>query len=142
MAPKLGQIVETILYTSDLSKLAAWYKDVLGLEPFIETLPVVVGFSLPNNTILLLFNRDVITQDRELEGGVIPKHGTVTGLGQHIAFACADANELDEWEKHFQEKGVEVTARMRWEKGGRSVYVKDAEGHVIEIMTRGVWAVY
>ncbi|KAL2150122.1 hypothetical protein VTH82DRAFT_7798 [Thermothelomyces myriococcoides] len=141
MPPKLGHIVETILYTSDLGKLSAWYKDVLGLEPFIE-LPAVIGFSLPNDTILLLFDRAMTTQDKVSEAGVIPKHGADTGLGQHIAFSCANASELAEWEKHFQEKGVEIAGRMEWEKGGKSVYVRDCEGHLIEIMTRGVWVVY
>jgi catechol-2,3-dioxygenase len=141
MPPKLGQIVETVLYTSDLGKLSAWYKDVLGLESFIE-LPAVVGFELPNNTLLLIFDRLLTTEDRVVEGGIIPRHGSITGLGQHISFACLNMDELDEWEKHFQSKNVEIVGRMEWEKGGKSIYVKDWEGHVIEIMTRGVWSVY
>ncbi|KAL6853099.1 hypothetical protein ACO1O0_007652 [Amphichorda felina] len=110
MPPKLGQIVETILYTSDVPRLAEWYKDV--------------------------------TEDRAVPGGVIPKHGCPKGLGQHIAFACASHAEVLEWEEHFTAKGVPIVARMEWEKGGKSVYVHDWEGHVIEIMTRGVWEVY
>jgi catechol-2,3-dioxygenase len=104
--------------------------------------PAVVGFSLPNNTILLLFSRSSITTDRTFESGTIPKHGCETGLGQHIAFACNDKEELGEWEKHFREKEVEILGTMEWERGGWSVYVKDWEGHVIEVMTRGVWEVY
>jgi catechol-2,3-dioxygenase len=141
MPPKLGQIVETILYTSDASKLAAWYKSVFSLTPFLDT-PNFVGFSLPNNTILLLFSRSSTTVDKILPNGTIPKHGCETGLGQHIAFACDGAEELQEWEKWFEEKEVEILGRMEWERGGRSVYVKDWEGHVIEVMTRGVWEVY
>ncbi|KAK1749865.1 Glyoxalase/Bleomycin resistance protein/Dihydroxybiphenyl dioxygenase [Echria macrotheca] len=141
MPPKLGQIVETVLYTSDAAKLAAWYKEVLGMESFIE-LPSVIGFSLPNNTILLIFNKSMTTEDRKSERGVIPKHGCETGLGQHIAFACASLDELQEWEEHFNSNNVEIIARMDWERGGKSIYVKDWEGHVIEIMTRGVWTVY
>ena len=49
---------------------------------------------------------------------------------------------MREWEKWFEEKEVEVLGRMQWERGGRSVYVRDWEGHVIEVMTRGVWEVY
>jgi catechol-2,3-dioxygenase len=97
-----------------------------------------VGFSLPNNTTLLIFDRATTTQDKNLPGGTIPKHGSITGLGQHIAFACSGAKELREWEEHFREKEVAVIGRMEWERGGRSLYVKDWEGHVIEIMTRGV----
>jgi catechol-2,3-dioxygenase len=141
MPPKLGQIVETILYTSDAAQLAQWYIEIFAITPFLST-PTVVGFSLPNNTILLLFSRSSTTADKVFPSGTIPKHGCETGLGQHIAFACKDREELGEWEKWFEEKGVEVLGKMEWEKGGRSVYVRDWEGHVIEVMTRGVWDVY
>lgn len=141
MPPKLGQIVETILYTSDAPRLAQWYKDVMGLTPFLES-PGGAGFHLPNDTILLLFDRTKVTEDRAFPGGVIPKHGCPTGLGQHIAFACASHDELAEWEEHFKAKDVPIVGRMDWEKGGKSVYVHDWEGHVIEVMTRGVWEVY
>ncbi|KAH8892385.1 putative glyoxalase family protein [Thozetella sp. PMI_491] len=141
MPPKLGQIVESILYTSDTTKLAEWYKDVMGLKPFIE-LPAVVGFNLPNNTLLLLFDRARVTEDRVVPGGMIPKHGSPIGLGQHIAFACSGPEELKEWTDHFREKNVTILAETTWEKGGKSVYVKDWEGHVIEVMTTGVWEVY
>jgi catechol-2,3-dioxygenase len=141
MPPKLGQIVETVLYTSDATKLSEWYINIFGLTPFLTT-PAIVGFSLPNNTILLIFDRASTTEDKILSTGTIPKHGSLTGLGQHIAFACAGLEELREWEKHFKEKGAEILGTMNWERGGRSVYVKDWEGHVIEVMTRGVWEVY
>jgi catechol-2,3-dioxygenase len=141
MPPKLGQIVETILYTSSAPKLAEWYTSIFALTPFLS-LPNVVGFSLPNNTILLLFSRSSTTADKVSTSGTIPKHGCETGLGQHIAFACNGIEELREWEAHFKEKEVEVLGTMDWELGGRSVYVRDWEGHVIEVMTRGVWEVY
>lgn len=143
MPPKLGQVVETVLYTSDAGKLSQWYKDALGLEPYIEMLPALAGFQLPNNTLLLMFSRDKITEDRPIkDAGMIPRHGCDLGLGQHISFACSGAEELDEWEKHLKGKGIEVISHMKWERGGRSIYFKDWEGHVLEIMTRGVWAVY
>lgn len=140
--PKLGQVVETVLYTSDVAQSAAWYRDKLGLEPFTSG-PAVCGFSLPNSTILLIFDRAQVTHDRAVPGGVIPRHGTETGLGQHIAFACAGGpEEVEVWTRHLEDKGVDIIGRMEWERGGRSVYFKDWEGHVLEIMTRGVWSVY
>ncbi len=141
MPPKLGQIVETILYTSSVPKLASFYATIFNLNPFFST-PTIVGFSLPNNTILLLFDRSSTTEDKILPTGTIPKHGSETSLGQHIAFACNGLEELSEWEEWFKEKGVEILGTMSWERGGRSVYVKDWEGHVVEVMTRGVWEVY
>jgi catechol-2,3-dioxygenase len=141
MPPKLGQIVETILYTSDVSSLAKWYSDIMGITSFFES-PRGVGFSLPNNTILLLFDRNKTTKDITLPNGVIPKHGSERGLGQHIAFACSSHEEFTEWEEHFKANNVPIIGKMSWELGGKSVYVKDWEGHVIEVMTKGVWPVY
>ncbi|KZZ95498.1 hypothetical protein AAL_04729 [Moelleriella libera RCEF 2490] len=75
--------------------------------------------------------------------GVIPKHGTERGLGQRIAFACPGGTaEVLEWEQHFVDNGVEVTGKVDWNRGGKSVYVKDWEGHVVEIMSRDVWPIY
>ena len=141
MPPQLGQIVETILYTKDAGKLAEWYGSVFGLTPFLQT-PSIAGFSLPGNTILLLFDRASTTQDKVSAAGTIPKHGCPEGLGQHISFACDGPEVLAEWESWFKEKDVEIIGKMSWELGGKSVYVKDWEGHVIEVMTRGVWPVY
>ncbi|GAB0136191.1 hypothetical protein EsDP_00004503 [Epichloe bromicola] len=144
MPPKLGQIVETILYTSSVPRLTHWYMNMMRITPFLQS-PRVAGFHLPNDGILLLFDRRQTTVDRTLSGpnsGVIPKHGTERGLGQHIAFACSGPAELSEWEEHFKASNVSVIARTNWELGGKSIYVKDWEGHVIEIMTRGVWPVY
>lgn len=141
MPPKLGQIVETILYTSSVPRLAGWYNDIFSISPFIST-NAFAGFNLPNNTILLLFDRSTTTADKNIPGGVIPKHGCPTGLGQHIAFACNGHDELKQWDEHFKAKNVEILGRMSWERGGGSIYVKDWEGHVIEVMTKGVWPVY
>lgn len=142
MPPKLGQIVESILYTSDVARLSTWYKNIMGIEPFFQA-PRGAGFGLPNNTILLLFDRNKTTEDMVSPRGVIPKHGiTGTGLGQHLAFACSGQEELAEWEEHFKANHVEILGKMDWELGGKSIYVRDWEGHVIEVMTRGVWPVY
>lgn len=141
MPPKLGQIVETILYTSSVPRLAAWYSDVFSITPFVSN-NAIAGFNLPNKTILLLFDRSTTTADKSFDGGLIPKHGCPTGLGQHIAFACDGHDELEQWDEHFQDKNAEILGRVSWERGGKSVYVKDWEGHVVEVMTRGVWPVY
>ncbi|KAM0718902.1 hypothetical protein Q7P37_005974 [Cladosporium fusiforme] len=141
MAPQIGQILETVLYSSNPSELAEWYKRIFSLQPFIEG--PVIGFSLPNNTILLLFDPSKTSKDTSLTGasqGLIPKHGIEgTGRGQHISFACDD---VAEWEAWFEEQGVKVEGRMSWEMGGKSLYVRDSEGHLVEVMTRGVWKVY
>jgi hypothetical protein len=61
MPPKLGQIVETILSTSSVPKLAGWYSSVMAIKPFISARNFA-AFSLPDNSILLLFDRSTTPQ--------------------------------------------------------------------------------
>ena len=138
MPPRLGHIVETILYTSSVPKLSQWYISTLSIIPFTY-FPTFVGFSLPNNSILLLFDRSTTLAIKNPPGGSIPAHGAENTRGQHIAFACKGKEELKEWETHLKTKGVEIEGRMDWERGGKSLYFRDAEGH---LLTRGVWQVY
>jgi hypothetical protein len=37
---------------------------------------------------------------------------------------------------------VKVLSTIGWERGGRSVYFEDLDGHVVEIASRGVWPHY
>lgn len=135
MPPKLGQIVETILYTSSVPKLAQWYSSHLSITPFTYS-PSFAAFSLPNDTILILFDPNTTVSTKNLLGGAIPPHGAESTKGQHIAFGCGGKEELTEWEAHLKCKGIEIEGRAQWERGGESIYFRDGEGHLVEIMTR------
>jgi catechol 2,3-dioxygenase-like lactoylglutathione lyase family enzyme len=141
MPPKLGQVVETVLYTTSVPKLAEWYGTTLDIRPFAYS-PNFAAFSLPNNTILLLFDRRTSIEAKTIPGGSIPAHGAENTQGQHIAFGCDGIEGLDEWEAHLKAQGVELEGRMTWERGGKSIFFRDLEGHLLEIMTKGVWQVY
>lgn len=141
MPPKLGQMVETVLYTASVPKLVEWYASTLLIKPFTYS-PSFAAFSLPNDTILLLFDRSTTLANKDSASGKIPAHGAENTKGQHVAFACRGTEDLIEWETHLKTKGVEIEGRMDWERGGKSIYFRDAEGHLLEIMTRGVWQVY
>jgi catechol 2,3-dioxygenase-like lactoylglutathione lyase family enzyme len=38
--------------------------------------------------------------------------------------------------------GVTIEARNNWERGGRSIYFRDPDGHLLELATPGLWSVY
>jgi catechol 2,3-dioxygenase-like lactoylglutathione lyase family enzyme len=74
-----------------------------------------------------------------LPGGVIPPHG---GSGQlHFAFAIP-AEDLPAWEHRLREAGVEIESRVKWSRGGESLYFRDPDGHLVELATSGIWATY
>jgi catechol 2,3-dioxygenase-like lactoylglutathione lyase family enzyme len=89
--------------------------------------------------VLLLFRRGASSEGVSFPGGFIPPHD---GTGPaHVAFAV-DADSLDEWEQRLAAAGVAIESRVRWARGGRSLYVRDPEGHSVELATPGVWPTY
>ncbi len=134
----IRRVLETALYADDLERLVAFYRDVLGLRVLDEGTRLV-SMDAGEGTVLLLFRRGATTDGVLTPGGRIPPHD---GSGPvHLAFAI-DATELATWEGRFAAHGVAVESRVRWDRGGRSLYVRDPAGHSIELATPGVWAVY
>ena len=122
--------------------------------------PRTVAFSL-GTTTLLLFQLGRTASDQEDSGGVIPGHGPspsvlsqllstqdrsdsgdIPQLKQHFCLAVSDPAYVAKWDAHLQAQGVHITGRMNWERGGKSVYFEDPDGHVGEIGSRGIWAHY
>jgi catechol 2,3-dioxygenase-like lactoylglutathione lyase family enzyme len=89
--------------------------------------------------VLLLFRRGSTLESLHLPGGTIPPHD---GSGPiHMAFAIAAA-ELAAWEKRLGEHNVAIEGRTDWPRGGKSVYFRDPDNHLLELVTPGVWAIY
>ena len=72
-------------------------------------------------------------------GGVISPHDGDGNL--HFAFSIAAA-DLPAWEAWLQSEGVPVENRVTWARGGQSLYFRDPDGHLVELATPGVWAIY
>jgi glyoxylase I family protein len=63
--------------------------------------------------------------------------GTVgTGSTHHLAFAVDSAEEQEAWRDYLRSHGVECTDVL--DRGTfRSIYLRDPDGHIVEIATRG-----
>jgi catechol 2,3-dioxygenase-like lactoylglutathione lyase family enzyme len=136
--PKLSGVIETALYVDDLDRARAFYTDVLGLEPLTSD-SRFLAFDVGGRNVLLLFCRGATLETVHLPGGTIPPHD---GNGPiHAAFAIA-ADELPAWEKRFGEHDVAIEGRTDWPRGGKSIYFRDPDNHLLELVTPGVWAIY
>jgi catechol 2,3-dioxygenase-like lactoylglutathione lyase family enzyme len=136
--PRLTDLKETCLYVDDLARAKAFYGEVLGLALLVEDARFC-AFDVAARHILLLFVRGGSTGGATLPGGFIPPHD---GAGPiHVGFAV-DGQELPEWESHLEAHGVPIVSRVSWPRGGRSVYFRDPDGHVLELLTPGVWSTY
>jgi len=136
--PRLNRIVETALYVDDLDRARIFYEDKLGLPPLLKT-KTLFAYDVGGSNVLLLFLRGASLQTQSSAGGTIPPHDGSGPL--HIAFAI-DADELPTWEARLEELGIAVEGRMQWERGSTSLYLRDPDGHLLELATPGLWRTY
>jgi catechol 2,3-dioxygenase-like lactoylglutathione lyase family enzyme len=136
--PKLSGVIETALYVDDLDRARGFYEVVLGLAPLTSDARFI-AFDVGGRSVLLLFLRGSALKPLDLLGGTIPPHD---GNGPiHVAFAITAA-ELPAWEERLGVHQVAIEGRTDWPRGGRSVYFRDPDGHLLELVTPGVWAIY
>jgi catechol 2,3-dioxygenase-like lactoylglutathione lyase family enzyme len=136
--PKLDGILETAIHTKDMVRSRAFYEDVLGLAPIYSD-DRLTAYAVAGRDVLLVFRKGATGQTVTLPSGTIPGHGGDGAL--HVAFAIAK-DELDRWEVHLASRGVVIEGRNDWERGGRSIYFRDPDGHLLELATPGLWSVY
>lgn len=137
-APKVGPVLETALYVEDISRAVRFYEEVLGLSPMFRD-ERLTAFDCGPGSVLLLFLRGSTNETMRLPGGEIPPH---QGGGRtHIAFAAA-AEDLPAWEARLAKAAVSIEARMRWPRGGASLYFRDPDANLLELATPGLWTNY
>ncbi len=136
--PALDRVLETALYVDDLDKAGRFYEEILRLTTLTSDARLR-AYDVGGKSVLLLFHRGGTLETVHLPGGTIPPHD---GAGPiHLAFAVAEA-ELTAWEDRLAEEGVPIEGRTDWPRGGRSVYFRDPDGHLLELATPGIWRTY
>lgn len=140
LCPAINGVVESILYTDYLEGAIAFYRDVLGLKPMKGDGERFQALDSGSNRVLLLFKRGgTLTPQPVPSGGVIPPHD---GQGpHHIAFAI-NAADYTAWCARLRGHGITIESETKWERGGRSVYFRDPDNHLVELVTPGIWPNY
>ena len=136
--PKLNALLETALYVENLERSAAFYKTIFEFEP-ISTSERLCALNISNRFVLLLFLKGASTAATVASGGIIPPTDGDGNL--HLAFAIA-ASELENWENWLIEKDIEIESKVKWERGGTSIYFRDPDKHLLELATPGLWSIY
>ena len=119
---------------SDLDRTVAFYRDLLGLavvhdgpsDDDPQARHVWFG-TLDNGPGALVS----FMQYPELPDGVVG-----VGSTHHFALVVDSAEEQEAWRDYLREHGVECTEVL--DRGSfKSIYIRDPDGHIVEIATRG-----
>jgi catechol 2,3-dioxygenase-like lactoylglutathione lyase family enzyme len=131
-------VVETALYVDDMERAVVFYRDVLGLR-VLGPGERLTAIDAGEGTLLLLFRRGATLEGFTWAGGRIPPHD---GAGpMHFALGV-DAADLEAWAARLEARGVAIESRVRWSRGGGSLYFRDPDGHSVELVTPGTWETY
>jgi catechol 2,3-dioxygenase-like lactoylglutathione lyase family enzyme len=136
--PKVIRVLETCLHVEDVERSARFYETLFGF-PRMDSNERFCAFDGGEGTVLLLFREGATTEAVRTAGGVIPPHGGSGDL--HLAFAIR-AEDFAGWEKLLGEQGIAIESRVRWDRGGNSLYFRDPDHHLVELATPGIWPSY
>ena len=136
--PPLQGMLEFGLYVKDVSRASAFYHNLFGF-PVLLSKERIAALDVEGKQILLLFKHGASSEPMKMPGGVLPPHD---GEGtSHVAFAIQES-DVEGWERWLREQDVEVESKVEWERGGRSLYFRDLDDNLLELVTPGVWETY
>ena len=81
-----------------------------------------------DRSVLLLFKKGA-TADTKPSGAI------------HVAFGIS-RSELPAWEAWLSQQEITIELRKTWKYGGEALYFRDPDGHLLEVVTPGVWSIY
>ncbi|KPW94348.1 MULTISPECIES: VOC family protein [Pseudomonas syringae group] len=135
---RLNKIIETALYVENLAKARDFYSDTLELDVMFES-PTLVAFNVGGVSTLLLFKCGASLQTQYLSGGEIPPHDAQGRI--HVCFAI-NADQMQPWADRLAQAEVAIEGRTEWPQGGSSIYFRDPDENLVELLTPGCWAIY
>ena len=136
--PLPSAILETCLHVEDLDRSRNFYDELFGY-PVMTSDERFCAFDVADGQVLLLFLRGSDPEGTVLPFGRIPPHGT-SGQG-HLGFRVP-LETLPAWKDRLIERGIPIESILTWPKGGTSIYFRDPDGHLLELLTPGVWPSY
>lgn len=136
MTPKTCRIVETCLYVADVDRAAGWYFRIFGFRIIFAQEDRLRALAVADDQVLLLFKEKATLNPVTTGGGVIPPHD---GSGpMHIAFAM-QTEDAEHWDRHLTSQNVAVESRVHWEDNDKSLYFRDPDNHVVELISGDHW---
>lgn len=131
---RLTGIHHVTLICRDLARTTAFYRDLLGMALVSEESSnddpdarhFVFGDADGTPGTLLTF----------LEYASMPEAVVGIGAAHHVALAVDSDEEQEAWRDYLRGHGVQ-TSEILDRGSSRSIYLRDPDGHILEIATRG-----
>lgn len=135
--PTLLKILETAIYVEDLTVSRSFYVSVMGLTP-LKTSNRLCALDVNGQSVLLLFVKGGTADGAVADGqNRIPPHDADGRI--HVAFETTH-DGLNDWTSHLEKHEVEILSRTNWLRGGKSIYFRDPDGHLLELAASpGLW---
>jgi catechol 2,3-dioxygenase-like lactoylglutathione lyase family enzyme len=130
--PRLDGLLEVAVYVDDVDRSVRFYRELFDFE-IIASDERLCALGVAGRHVFLICRRGA-SANRLV--------GSHDAQGQqHVAFAVP-ATDLQDWEARLASQGVTIEETRQWQRGGHSVYFRDPDGHLIELVSPGVWSVY
>lgn len=136
--PKVSGILESALYVDDLNVSTSFYKTIFQFETLFAD-ERLCALNVSDQQVLLLFLKRASNVAMKSPGGIIPPHDGDGNL--HLAFSIV-ASELETWKNWLRENEVAIESTVKWSRGGTSLYFRDPDNHLLELVTPGLWKIY
>ena len=131
LPPPIRGVLETAIYSDDLSLAHAFYGGMLGLQRVLDT-PRMLTYTVAPRQVLLVFKRGATREDSVTPEGVIPGHHSEGPA--HFAFAVDDVPKALEI---AQAHGVRIASPLQQRPDGfKQAYIYDPDDHIVEIVSR------
>jgi catechol-2,3-dioxygenase len=126
--PQVNGILETSLYVEYPTRSVEFYRRVFGFELIDADQTRLCAMRAGDRSVLLLFKKGA-TADTNATGAI------------HVAFGIS-RSELPAWEAWLSQQGITIEQRKTWKYGGEALYFRDPDGHLLEVVTPGVWSIF
>jgi catechol 2,3-dioxygenase-like lactoylglutathione lyase family enzyme len=126
------------LYVKDPQRSAEFYRRLFGFPILLES-ERLVALDVAGKSVLLLFKAGSTTEPFSTTGGMIHGHW---GIGQnHFAFSVT-IHDLPAWRRRLGDERVPIESEVNWPTGAVSLYFRDPDDHLAELITEGFWRTY
>ena len=134
---EVTEVIETVLHVRDVDRAEGWYQKLFGFPVIFREGDRFRALKVGGVQVLLLFKEGSTKTAITLPGGVIPPHDG-SGAG-HLAFGMK-TEDAYHWEQRLISNGIAIEGRVQWKKDDKSIYFRDPDNHLVELITSEHWS--